>query len=77
MEIHAAIRRSYAWPIRLYRRYLSPLLPPACRFEPSCSHYAEEAIMIHGILRGTWLAAGRLLKCHPLHPGGFDPVPRP
>jgi putative membrane protein insertion efficiency factor len=57
-----------------YHRWLSPLLPPLCRFYPSCSVYAAQAIEKHGILEGGRLAAVRLCKCHPLHPGGFDPV---
>ncbi len=69
--------------IWVYQRTLSPVLPaifgPACgcRFSPTCSHYAAGAIRNHGALRGTWLAACRLVKCTPLHPGGFDPVPPP
>lgn len=63
-------------PIRLYRRLLSPLLPPGiCRFHPSCSVYALEALRRHGGLKGAWLTLRRLLKCQPFHPGGFDPVP--
>ncbi|MCZ6828325.1 MAG: membrane protein insertion efficiency factor YidD [Gammaproteobacteria bacterium] len=62
-------------PIRLYRFLLSPLLGPSCRFHPSCSQYAEEAIQQHGVLRGSWLAIKRLGKCHPWHEGGIDPVP--
>lgn len=58
-----------------YRYTLSPFLGPSCRFYPSCSAYASEAIETHGALRGTWLALVRLLKCHPWHPGGVDPVP--
>jgi putative membrane protein insertion efficiency factor len=61
--------------VRGYQILLSPLLPPSCRFTPSCSQYAREAIMRHGAVRGTWLAARRLVRCHPFHPGGFDPVP--
>jgi putative membrane protein insertion efficiency factor len=61
--------------VRGYQIFLSPLLPPSCRFTPSCSQYAREAIMRHGAVRGTWLAARRLVRCHPFHPGGFDPVP--
>jgi putative membrane protein insertion efficiency factor len=61
--------------VRGYQLFLSPLLPPSCRFTPSCSQYAREAIMRHGAVRGTWLAARRLVRCHPFHPGGFDPVP--
>lgn len=63
------------WLIRLYQRLLSPLLPPRCRFYPSCSHYAIEALQRHGLLRGTAYAARRLCRCHPLNPGGIDPVP--
>jgi uncharacterized protein len=61
--------------IRLYQWTLSPWLGGACRFEPSCSHYAVQAVQKHGSLRGSFLALRRLLKCHPFHSGGFDPVP--
>jgi len=61
--------------IGLYRRWISPVLPPACRFAPSCSEYAAAAIEKHGVLRGGMLAARRLVRCGPWHPGGFDPVP--
>lgn len=64
-----------ALPIRLYKRWLSPLLPPACRFHPTCSVYALEALRKHGALRGVRLIVWRLLRCQPFHPGGFDPVP--
>jgi len=63
------------WLIRLYRRYLSPLSAPRCRFQPTCSAYAEEAVLKHGALRGGWLACRRILKCHPLGSSGYDPVP--
>jgi putative membrane protein insertion efficiency factor len=62
-------------PVRLYRRVLSPVMPPLCRFHPSCSKYALEALTTHGPWKGSWLAARRLLRCHPFHPGGLDPVP--
>lgn len=61
--------------LRAYKRLISPLLPPACRFYPTCSEYALDAVAKHGVLRGGMLAARRLVKCHPLHPGGIDPVP--
>ncbi|HEY3643874.1 MAG TPA: membrane protein insertion efficiency factor YidD [Gammaproteobacteria bacterium] len=63
--------------IQLYRYTLSPLLGVRCRFEPSCSRYAIEALTQHGTLRGSWLTAKRLARCHPFNPGGHDPVPRP
>jgi uncharacterized protein len=60
--------------LRLYKALLSPLLPPSCRFVPSCSEYSREAIERHGALRGSWMGIKRLLRCHPFHPGGYDPV---
>lgn len=72
----------HAWPgwlalgvIRFYQRCISPFTPPACRFWPTCSNYAAVAVQQHGFWRGSWLAVRRLLKCHPFHPGGYDPVP--
>jgi hypothetical protein len=66
-------------PLRFYRAFISPLFPPACRFEPTCSHYAMDAIRIHGPLKGVGLAARRLARCHPISwlggSAGFDPVP--
>jgi len=69
------MKRVLMWLIRGYRRYISPLLPPACRFYPTCSQYALQAIDRYGALRGGFLAVRRLLKCHPFHEGGYDPVP--
>ncbi len=61
--------------IRGYRFLISPLFPPVCRFHPTCSQYAIEAIERFGIIQGSWLAVQRILRCHPYHPGGYDPVP--
>jgi len=61
--------------LRAYKQWVSPWLPSACRFQPTCSVYAREAIEVHGARRGMWLAMKRLVRCHPFHPGGFDPVP--
>jgi len=61
--------------LAVYQRVLSPLLPPACRFAPTCSEYARQAVDDHGVIRGGWLALARLARCHPFHPGGFDPPP--
>jgi len=69
-------RRVVTAPIVAYRRFLSPLKPaPTCRFHPTCSAYAVEAVHVHGVFRGLAMATWRLLRCHPFHPGGFDPVP--
>ena len=62
-------------PIVGYRRFVSPLLPPRCRFAPSCSEYALTAVAEHGAARGLWLAVKRIARCHPFNPGGYDPVP--
>ncbi len=61
--------------VRAYQVLLSPLLPASCRYSPSCSHYAIEALEKHGALRGGWLAVKRIARCHPFRPGGYDPVP--
>jgi uncharacterized protein len=61
--------------IKGYRRFISPLFPPSCRFYPTCSQYAIEAIEGHGAIHGSWLALQRILRCNPFHPGGYDPVP--
>ncbi|MEW5863127.1 MAG: membrane protein insertion efficiency factor YidD [Pseudomonadota bacterium] len=69
------IARLLRLAVRAYRYFLSPMLGPSCRFHPSCSAYAEEALARHGALRGLWLSARRLCRCAPWHPGGYDPVP--
>lgn len=61
--------------IRFYRRFISPMFPPCCRFTPTCSAYALEAVQKYGALKGGYLAVRRILRCNPFHPGGYDPVP--
>lgn len=61
--------------IRVYQLTISPMLGPSCRFAPSCSHYAQACLRDHGLLRGSWLTLRRLSRCHPFHPGGYDPPP--
>jgi uncharacterized protein len=61
--------------IRFYQVVISPIKPPTCRFYPTCSHYGLEAVQRFGALKGGWLTLKRILKCHPFHPGGIDPVP--
>ena len=62
-------------PVRFYQLCISPMLPPACRFTPTCSQYAVEALSVHGPLRGTWLTIKRIMRCHPWGGSGYDPVP--
>ncbi len=62
------------WSLRVYKRWISPLLPSACRFEPTCSEYMMQAVARHGVLRGVAMGLGRLARCHPFTHGGFDPV---
>lgn len=70
------------WPARflaaligLYKRFVSPWLPPSCRFHPTCSEYARDALLVHGVFRGGWLGLRRIARCNPWNPGGYDPVP--
>jgi uncharacterized protein len=72
---HRPLRQVAAFLITLYQRLVSPLFPPSCRFVPTCSQYAKQAILTHGLARGSYLAARRILRCHPFNPGGYDPVP--
>ena len=69
------ITRALIGLISLYKKLVSPLLPGRCRFHPTCAEYAREALQRHGLLKGAAMAAGRILRCHPLHPGGVDKVP--
>ena len=69
------MKQAVQFVLGCYKRVISPMLPHACRFVPTCSEYAMEAVERHGVVRGTWLAAGRLLRCHPLARAGYDPVP--
>lgn len=68
-------RKLAVLPLNYWNRYISPLFGPACRFHPSCSQYTVKAVERHGLGRGCWLGLRRLARCHPLHEGGFDPVP--
>ena len=68
--------RFFIWLISIYQRLISPLVGPCCRFHPTCSEYAKEALESHGLVMGVWLTIKRLSKCHPLGGSGFDPVPR-
>ncbi len=81
LTVHRAVAHAQQLPVKLlrfllsaYRAAVSPLLGPCCRFAPSCSAYASQAVERFGILRGGWMAVKRVLRCHPFHPGGWDPV---
>ena len=69
------VRRLFVLPIRAYQRLLSPLTPPSCRFEPSCSEYGAQSILAHGVIKGVLLTSWRILRCQPFATGGLDPVP--
>nr|WP_058304629.1 membrane protein insertion efficiency factor YidD [Gorillibacterium timonense] len=70
----ASVRAAQA-PVRFYRKYISPLKPPRCRYYPTCSQYALDALEEYGAVQGMWMATKRICRCHPFHPGGIDPVP--
>lgn len=74
-EGHGPVSRVLLWLIHGYQRWVSPLFPPCCIYTPTCSQYAVEAVERHGALKGGWLALRRILRCHPFHKGGYDPVP--
>jgi putative membrane protein insertion efficiency factor len=74
-KISVALRKIPIGIIKIYQTVLSPMLGPTCRFHPSCSYYTIDAITEHGMIEGTWLSIKRILKCHPLNDGGYDPVP--
>ncbi len=71
----ALLAKPLIWLVRGYQLFISPFVPPSCRFHPTCSHYAIEALQRHGAVKGLWLALRRIARCHPWHPGGHDPVP--
>ncbi|MEZ4413227.1 MAG: membrane protein insertion efficiency factor YidD [Gemmatimonadales bacterium] len=75
MRLRDVPRRIVMLPIRGYQKFISPALPPSCRFSPSCSQYTLEAVSKYGALKGIWLGLRRLIRCHPFNPGGYDPVP--
>jgi putative membrane protein insertion efficiency factor len=68
------MRQQVIFGLRIYKRWISPMLPAACRFSPTCSEYMMEAVEKHGVARGLWMGLKRLGRCHPFHQGGFDPV---
>lgn len=74
-KIITALQNSLIAVVKFYQTAISSVIPPRCGFEPTCSNYAIEAIKVHGIVKGCWLTVKRLLKCHPLCAGGYDPVP--
>ncbi|WP_198300221.1 membrane protein insertion efficiency factor YidD [Desulfotomaculum nigrificans] len=68
------VRQAVLLCLRFYRRFISPLKPPTCRFYPTCSQYSIQAVEKYGVVKGLWLTVKRLAKCHPFHPGGYDPI---
>lgn len=69
------MKRAVFWAIWLYQRAISPYLPSVCRYAPTCSHYSQEAVLKHGVLKGSWMGLRRLARCHPFGGEGYDPVP--
>jgi hypothetical protein len=69
------MRSLFLWIIRGYQRFLSPVIPSGCRYDPTCSHYTYQAIEKYGVIRGGWMGIQRIARCHGLSPGGYDPVP--
>lgn len=72
---HTLLDKFLMGAVRFYQRFISPTMPPSCRFYPTCSEYTLQAIAKYGALKGTWLGVKRIGRCHPFHPGGYDPVP--
>lgn len=75
MNVKTLPKKSMLVMLRFYKREISPMLPPCCRYTPTCSEYAMQAVEKYGAAKGGWLAAKRVLRCHPFHEGGYDPVP--
>lgn len=75
--VRRSLRGAVILPVRLYQRFISPMMPPSCRYAPTCSNYAIEALSVHGIIKGTILSLWRLLRCNPWSHGGVDHVPQP
>ncbi len=75
MNVKTLPKKSMLVMLRFYKREISPMLPPCCRYTPTCSEYAMQAVEKYGAVKGGWLAAKRILRCHPFHEGGYDPVP--
>lgn len=69
------MKKILIFTINIYRKYISPMKPPSCRFYPTCSQYAIQAIEKYGAIKGSFMAFKRILRCHPFHPGGYDPLP--
>lgn len=74
--VKSIMKKIFLILIHFYRRFISPMKPPTCRFYPTCSQYSLEAIETYGALKGGWMSVKRISKCHPFHPGGYDPVPK-